>query len=148
MPYSDLRKGRYSESGREYFVTTVTHQRLPVFSDFFEARKLIQQLRIWQENYPVDIQAWVVMPDHIHLLLTLTGDMNLSELMKRFKGSSARTLSSEKTEGKLWQKGFYDHALRKEEDRKKVARYIVANPLRAGLVDKIGDYPYWDSVWL
>ena len=42
----------------------------------------------------------------------------------------------------------YDHALRKDEDVKKIARYIIANPLRAGLVEKIEDYPYWDAVWL
>jgi hypothetical protein len=38
--------------------------------------------------------------------------------------------------------------LRKDEDLQTVARYIVANPLRAGLVEKIGDYPLWDAIWL
>jgi hypothetical protein len=48
----------------------------------------------------------------------------------------------------VWQKGFYDHALREGEALQNVARYIVANPLRAGLVAHIGDYPLWDAVWL
>ena len=49
---------------------------------------------------------------------------------------------------KVWQKGFHDHAIRRDEDIKAVARYIIANPLRAGMVDRIGDYPFWDAVWL
>ncbi|MNW20243.1 hypothetical protein D3C71_2205540 [compost metagenome] len=48
----------------------------------------------------------------------------------------------------LWQKGFHDRALRREEDLLKVARYVVANPLRAGLVEKLGDYPLWDAIWV
>jgi REP element-mobilizing transposase RayT len=51
-------------------------------------------------------------------------------------------------EGSLWQPGFHDRAIRKEEDLQTVARYIVANPLRAGLVQRIGDYPLWDAIWL
>lgn len=49
---------------------------------------------------------------------------------------------------KIWQAGFHDHAVRREEDLAGIARYIVANPLRAGLVDAIGDYPLWDALWL
>lgn len=51
-------------------------------------------------------------------------------------------------QGTCWQPAFHDHALRKDEDRINVARYIVANPLRAGLVERLGDYPHWDSIWL
>lgn len=69
--------------------------------------------------------------------------------MQRIKGRSAisinRVLGSQ---GQLWQKGFHDRAIRKEEDLQAIARYVVANPLRAGLVDKIGDYPLWDAIWL
>ncbi len=51
-------------------------------------------------------------------------------------------------EGPLWQPGFHDRAIRKEEDLQAVARYIVANPVRAGLAGKVGDYPLWDATWL
>jgi hypothetical protein len=50
--------------------------------------------------------------------------------------------------GPVWQKAFYDHALRKDEDVKKMARYIIANPMRQGLVKKIDDYPLWDAIWI
>lgn len=51
-------------------------------------------------------------------------------------------------QGRLWQPGFHDHAVRREESLEAIARYIVANPLRAGLVKKVGDYPLWDAIWV
>jgi hypothetical protein len=51
-------------------------------------------------------------------------------------------------EGPLWQTGYHDRAIRDGEELLPFARYIVANPLRAGLVEKIGDYPLWDANWL
>jgi hypothetical protein len=48
----------------------------------------------------------------------------------------------------VWQTSFHDHALRREEDVLSVARFVVANPLRAGLVKSLRDYPHWDAVWL
>ncbi|MNN75503.1 hypothetical protein D3C81_1918110 [compost metagenome] len=50
--------------------------------------------------------------------------------------------------GKVWQSGYHDHALRRDEDLKAAARYLVANPLRAGLVKSVRDYPFWNAVWL
>lgn len=74
---------------------------------------------------------------------------DLAEIMKKFKGCSALELNRALgMRGTFWQHGYYDHALRNEEDIKQIARYIVANPLRAGLVDKIEMYPYWDAKWV
>jgi hypothetical protein len=67
--------------------------------------------------------------------------------MSRFKSVSAKALRC--TQASLvWDRGFHDHALRRDEDMRNVARYIVANPLRAGLVGNVLDYPYWNCVWL
>jgi REP element-mobilizing transposase RayT len=84
----------------------------------------------------------------MHWLVTLqSGD--LPALVQRIKGRSAIAINrSLGSQGQIWQKGFHDHALRKDEDLQKVARYIVANPLRAGVVEKLGDYPLWDAIWL
>ena len=89
------------------------------------------------------------MPDHVHWLFQLGENEDLSTAIKRFKARSAQRVNNHlNRNGALWQKGFYDHALRKEEGVKDVARYIIANPLRAGLVDNIGDYPLRDAIWL
>jgi REP element-mobilizing transposase RayT len=94
-------------------------------------------------------QAWVVMPDHIHWLFQLGGSSSLAAVMKQFKARSAVRINRHlNRQGPLWQKAYYDRAVRKEDDLRQIARYIVANPLRAKLVEKIGDYPHWDAIWL
>ena len=77
---------------------------------------------------------------------TKLGKPGLADVVGRMKGRSSR--ASRLIDGHLWQRGYYDHAIRTDENLRNVARYIVANPLRAGLVERIGDYPLWDSVWM
>ena len=87
--------------------------------------------------------AFVLMPDHLHWLVQLGDDADIRGVVGRVKSLIARRL-----DGSVWQPGFYDRALRKDEDITTVARYIVANPVRAGLVRKLGDYPHWDAIWM
>ena len=85
----------------------------------------------------------------VHWLFQLTDSATLSSVMKGFKAWSAQRVNCYLgRQGTLWQKAFYDHAVRKDEDVRGIARYIVANPLRSGLVKNIGDYPHWDAIWL
>ena len=149
MPHSEqLRRGRFAELGRIYLLTATVDRREPVFADFRLGRLLAAELKAAHVEGLVDSLAWVVMPDHIHWLLVLQRG-SLSALMRRVKGRSARQINPHiGHRGRLWQDGFRDRALRSEEDVLPVARYIVANPLRAGLVQQVGDYPLWDAVWL
>jgi REP element-mobilizing transposase RayT len=88
------------------------------------------------------------MPDHFHWLIELRQG-SLSELMQRTKSLTAKTVNLHLgTNICLWQRGFHDRALRREENLVKLARYVVANPLRAGLVKRLGDYPLWDAIWI
>jgi putative transposase len=151
MSYNDLRKGRFSETGREYLITFVTHQRTTIFDDFSCARMLINTLRESEQHHQCQWLCWVIMPDHFHGLLQLQNadEDDLAQIMKFVKGHSAKGINQQLNRtGSIWQTGFHDHALRKEEDRLAIARYIVANPLRAGLVKKLANWPHWDSVWL
>lgn len=69
--------------------------------------------------------------------------------MQRTKSLSTKVVNlSSVRKISLWQNGFHDRALKREEDLVKIARYVVANPLRAGLVEKLGDYPLWDAIWV
>lgn len=89
------------------------------------------------------------MPDHLHLIVELGGTELLSKLMQRVKAATATSANLvSRRSGPVWMPGFHDRALRRHEDVRAVARYVVANPLRAGLAVSIGDYPYWDAVWL
>ncbi len=87
------------------------------------------------------------MPDHWHGLVKLGARDNLSTVMNRFKSITAKRLHCTQV-GLVWDRGYHDRAVRADEDMRAVARYIVANPLRAGLVSHVLDYPYWDCVWL
>ena len=149
MPSDDLLRGRVSRTGQIYHIMTTTEGRAPLFRDFTVARLVIAEMRRLEEQNLLHSIAWVLMPDHLHWLLQLNGPMAISTVIKVLKGRSARQLGFLLPDSQpVWQKGFHDHALRREEDVRKVARYIVANPLRAGLVEQIGDYPLWDARWL
>lgn len=89
------------------------------------------------------------MPDHLHLIVELGGTELLSKLMQRVKAVTATSANLvSRRSGPLWMAGFHDRALRKDEDVRAVARYVVVNPMRAGLAASIGDYPFWDALWL
>ena len=141
----DLRKGRFSEPGRIYLLTTVAKNRNKLFTNLNNNRTIINELLHSQTLGLCENIAWVVMPDHLHWLVSLQKG-TLANLMKRMKSRSAIHLNRVRhSKAPVWQRGYHDYALRKEEDVKSVARYIVANPLRAGLVENISDYPYWDT---
>ena len=148
-PHSDqLRLGRFSETSRLYLLTSTTLGRAPLFTDFHTARLLVAQFRLAQEECVAKSLAWVVMPDHFHWLVEL-GPISLRQLMRRVKSRSTMMINRHKgRSGQLWQKGFHDRALRREEDIRAVARYIIMNPKRAGLVERVGDYPHWDAIWI
>ena len=140
---SHLRRGRYSESGRIYLITTTTLNREPVFRELSNARQLIRTLKTEASSYQIQTLAYVVMPDHLHWLMQLNDQESLSRVVGRVKRVSAARCGR-----RIWQSGFHDRAARKEDDIKAMARYIIANPIRAGLVESVADYPHWDAIWL
>jgi REP element-mobilizing transposase RayT len=109
---------------------------------------MVEQFRQAQREEQAHSLAWVVMPDHFHWLVELR-DNTLPGLMRTTKSRCARAVNARLGRtGQMWQKGFHDRAIRREEDLQAVARYIIANPLRAGLVRRVHDYPLWDAIWL
>jgi REP element-mobilizing transposase RayT len=139
-----LRKGRHSEASHAYLITTVTHERRRLFSDWRLGRLVAHEIAA----APVDTLAWVVMPDHLHWLFQLRA-VPLQRVVGPMKSRSAQAINRALSRtGEVWQKGYHDHGVRQEEDLRALARYVVANPLRAGLAEHIGDYPLWDAAWL
>ena len=150
MSWNDLRKHRYSQPNGEYFVTFNTVDKRDVFSDFSYACLFCQQIQINEKMHDCEWSTWVLMPDHFHGLLRLSSSgSSLSKIVQSLKGRSAYLLNKQSNRiGRLWQPAFYERALRSEDDRKAIARYILNNPKRRGLVESVKDYPYWDSVFL
>lgn len=144
-----LRAGRHNARNQIYLVTSVTVRRGRLFASFKTGRILVAAMMEEHRAGHVESLAFVVMPDHFHWLLALTGEHELSTVIGRVKSRSSRLINrARERHGPVWQDGFHDHALRRDEDVADIARYVVANPLRAGLVSKFGDYPLWDAKWL
>ena len=143
-----LRSGRCPQVGGIYMITSTVEHRRAVFADWRIGRLLVHEFRRAQEQGLARSMAWVVMPDHFHWLLELQQD-SLAALVKQVKASSSVTINRVLHQsGRLWQPGFHDVSVRREQNLQHLARYIVANPLRAGLVQRLGDYPLWDAVWV
>ena len=139
----NLRLVRYSQQNQIYHITFTTINRSPVYQDFAKARVLISILKQTDLHAQTYTFAFVVMPDHIHWLFQLSGTQSLSTVIKSVKAKATVKIGSP-----LWQAGYYDHAIRKDEDIQAIARYIIANPIRASLVKRVGDYPHWDAIWV
>ncbi len=147
-----LRRARYSGPGQIYLLTTVTQHRAPLFANWRTAALVCRQLHephLWRD---AQLLCWVLMPDHLHVIVALGAGESLSKLMQRVKAltSAAAKLggTESSSQARVWMPGFHDRALRREEDLLAVARYVVMNPVRAGLVRRVGDYPFWDAVWI
>jgi REP element-mobilizing transposase RayT len=143
-----LRHGRYSEQGRGYLITAVVYQRRKVFTDWRLGRLLVAEFRRAHEQQWVNSIAWVIRPDHFHWLVQLE-QRSLAQLMQAIKSRSTLSINrASGTQGAFWQSGYHDRAIRDGEELLPFAHYILANPVRAGLVEEIGDYPLWDAYWL
>jgi REP element-mobilizing transposase RayT len=145
-----LRTGRFSQPQGCYLVTVATHQRTPLFQEFAAGRLVVNTLHHQHHTGIVNSLAFVVMPDHLHWLVQIRERHSLSRILQFTKAMSARRINVLRDGAGMpvWQSGFHDHAVREEEDLRDLARYVITNPLRAGLVTAIGDYPLWDAAWL
>lgn len=142
-----LATGRISENGRIYTVTTICYCRQPFFLDLLAAEIVANELRRLQHDGVVENFAWVLMPDHIHWLFSRR-DGSLARCLQLLKGRSAHAINQLRDRSEpVWQSGYYDHALRHDDDLRKYAEYIVRNPVRAGLVVKIEDYAHGWCAW-
>jgi REP element-mobilizing transposase RayT len=103
--------------------------------------KVLEVINYVKGKYDLDIYAYCLMPDHLHLLVSLKDDKrNILDIVKHFKSKVSFELKGRYTAKQLWQDRFYDHVLRKDEDIYKQARYILENPVRKGLVIDFMEY--------
>ena len=144
-----MRDGRRTIAGQYYHIVTCTVERRRVFTNFQCGREVVRSLRRMQAEGVARSIAFVVMPDHLHWLMQLHDRKSLSVCVGSMKSFATRSMIAKNLRrGPVWQEGYMDRAIRRETDLLPVARYIVANPLRAGLVDHVGQYPLWDSIWM
>ena len=144
-----LRKGRYSGIACIYLVAFVTRDRKPLFRDFALASAACRTFAKSAQAARTELLCWVLMPNHFHGLIGMGEESNLARCVQRIKGQSSAGCQAVMTQREpLWSRAFHDHALRADEDVAAAAKYVIENPVRAGLVDDAMHYPYWDAFWL
>ena len=144
-----MRKGRRSLPNQVYHLTVTTAGRAPLFADPRAAHAAGRRFDDARLLADATMLAWVLMPDHAHWLLQLGEAKPLQKVVESLKATTGREVNRAlDRSGAVWARAFHDRALRREDDLRTLARYLIANPLRGGLVRRIGDYPYWNAVYL
>jgi len=134
----------YKGFGR-YFITICTEGKKHALTSPAVIKPILMVMYDYALGTGFRITAYCVMPDHMHLLLEATRETSdLEKFVKIFKQKTSFQ-RRRKSGGVLWQKGYYDHVLRNDEDTAEVARYILNNPVRKGMVDDFALYPWIGS---
>jgi putative transposase len=126
-------------------LTFCTYQRRRVFFEKPAVDRFVTQLLRSAADERFAILAYCFMPDHLHVLAEgVDESSDLRAFVHRWKQASEFAWRRQ-TGDQLWQRGYYEHVLRSNEDVFALARYLIANPLRAGLVRDVLDYPFIGS---
>lgn len=146
---------RLKSEGGTFFFTVVTNKRQPVF-DIPECIKYLRaSIKETRRTYPFHVDAWVLLPEHMHCIWTLPdNDSNYSRLwglIKQGFTKRARGLLPDQSislsrirhrEASVWQRRFWEHEIKNEEDFNNHIDYIHYNPVKHGHVTRVQDWPY------
>ena len=145
-PGKPLRFPHFAYVGmHRYFVTICTSNRLPVFKDVDAVEMVLSQLLRCVLRSDLAVLAYCFMPDHLHALLVAESDTaSVLECVRLFKQVTAFG-HRRQTGDALWQAGFFERVMRDSEEAAVVARYILENPVRAGLTRTFQEYPFSGS---
>jgi putative transposase len=127
------------DSDRIFFVTAVAIERRAIFQRDAVAGLLVETLAHYRDRRKFLLHEFVVMPDHVHLLLTPAPEISLERAMQFIKGGFSFRM---KAAGSAWQSGFSGHRVLDWGDYECHLEHIWLNPVRAGLVETAGLYPY------
>lgn len=137
---------RCYQSGGNYFFTLVTHQRRPIFTHPENVEQLKIAINKVKKKYPFSLNAIVILPDHLHCLWKLPeNDKDFStrwRLIKRYFSMQIDTSINHRKEKEVWQRRFWEHTIRDENDWQKHMDYIHYNPVKHGLVQAPGDWQH------
>ncbi|MBI5782575.1 MAG: transposase [Gammaproteobacteria bacterium] len=149
---SDYRRSRIT--GGTFFFTVVTHERQPTLTTEAARTALREAIQQARTTLPFQIDAWVLLPDHLHCLWTLPeGDANFSArwaiIKRRVSGACAAEINTPRSDSErkrnehaFWQRRFWEHQIRDDADMARHLDYIHWNPVKHGLVKAVKDWPY------
>jgi REP-associated tyrosine transposase len=135
--------------GTFFFTVTLADRRSSALTDNIAALRMA--FRVARGERPLVIEAIVVLPEHLHVVMTLPPeDSDFSGRWRRIKslftrqivGAGAALARNQRGEYGLWQRRFWEHAIRDEKDLRRHVDYIHYNPVKHGLVSRVIDWPY------
>jgi len=133
----------YSDPNYVYFLTLCADGAQQPFANDALAQAVVEALLFRYRQGEFRLYVYCLMPDHLHLALSpCPGHGTVSRVIQGFKSYTTRLAWQHGIQGKLWQRSFYDHIARRSEDLLAICRYILANPVRKGLVETPEDWPY------
>jgi putative transposase len=132
---------RAQQPGGTFFFTVVTHRRRKLFYEINNRMILNKVIMEVQSTYPFNIEAWVLLPEHLHCIWTLPeGDTDFSKRWGLIKAKFSKELKGQRTPP-VWQNRFWEHLIRDDRDLQKHLDYIHYNPVKHGLVESPKDWP-------
>lgn len=131
------------EATRTFFATTRTAAGRPLLQTDKSANLLIDVLRHYVAMRKFELHGFVVMPNHLHLLITVRGEMTIEKAMQLIKGGFSYRIKRELgSVGEVWQHGFSEERVRDAQAMAAFREYIRQNPLKRALVQAPEEYPY------
>jgi putative transposase len=138
-----LKPSRSKSPPGTYFITFSTFQRMRLFVVEPYARLFLKTLYTYQRQGAFQLHAFVVMPEHVHLLITPAPEKTLERVVQLIKGGYSREFGLHfGLKKEVWQRGFTDHRIRDAQDFEVHRGYIHQNPVKRGLVENPVEYRY------
>ena len=137
---------RYDPTGRPVFITAVCYRRKPYLETDWQKELLLSVMREVKSSSGFATNAYVILDDHFHWIIT-PGKQNFSTIMQSIKLRFVHRFKKaidQKNNATLWQRRFWDHVIRNDEDLHRHMDYIHFNPVKHGYVSKPLDYK-WSS---
>jgi putative transposase len=134
---------RYQDCGCFHFLTFSCYRRQPLFSDSAAYDVFEQEFEAARRRCGFVIGGYVLMPEHVHLLVGEPPRLTLASAIQVLKQLTSRRLKVS-GEPQFWQLRYYDFNVHNEEKRVEKLRYMHRNPVKRGLVEKAEDWP-WSS---
>ena len=142
-----LREGRISFSGEVYFITICVEDNKLCLNTSPSGKIIFDSLEYFNNENKTRMVCCIVMPDHIHIVFQLGEKESLPDVIRSFKRFTGREINKLlKRKGNFYQRQYFDHRIRSEENLMNVIQYCLDNPVRKGMVDNPNDYPYW-KIW-
>jgi len=153
----------YQMEGHIYYVTTNVYNRLRLFTRPSFIIPLLDSINYYRYQHQCKVLGYVVMPDHLHLMLFPTGESHLAEFMRDYKRFTAGRMvrqakvesikewvnafeaagdETNRGENKVWQDSYWDKNIFSERFLRQKLNYMHRNPVRAKLVEQPEDYAY------